>query len=131
MKYKNFEITARLGGLTPEQKGLFSPSHEKYYLRIKIKNAATGKTMVRRCTYQFNPCAIEFSAGDGILALVGDALCYAGSQGYDDFCDSFGYEEDRLKGWRAYRSCRASFTFFERAGLDADDLQAIRDEMDE
>lgn len=130
MKYKIFEITDDLGSMTEEQKGLFTPNHEKHYLRIKIKNCETEQTTIRRTYYQFNPCAVEFNPGDGILAGVKDALCYAYSKDYDDFCDEFGYKEDRLKGWRAYCSCRAAFTFFARAGLDADDLQAIGVSLD-
>lgn len=130
MIYKNFIISDRLGKLTPKQTGLFNSGHEKHYLTITITNQETGEKAKRRTTYQFNPSATKYRAGDGLLAVASDALCYADFPGFCDFCREFGYSPDDLKARRAYKACCASMAFFEMAGLDMSDIVAIRETLD-
>lgn len=130
MIYNNFILSDKLGKLTPNQTGLFTSGHEKHYLTITITNQETGETIKRRTTYQFNPSATKYRAGDGLYAVASDALCYADCPGFHDFCLEFGYSVDAPKARGAYKACRASMAFFEKAGLDMSDIVAIRETLD-
>lgn len=130
MIYKNFSLSDRLGKLTPNQTGLFTSGHEKHYLTITITNRETGETIKRRTTYQFNTSATKYRAGDGLLAVASDALCFADCPGFCDFCRELGYSPDAPKARGAYKACRASMAFFEKAGLDMSDIVAIRETLD-
>ena len=130
MIYNNFTITDKLGKLTPNQTGLFTPYHSKFYLTMCILNNKTGEKTKRRTTYQFNKSATKYRAGDGLYAVASDALCFADYPGFCDFCREFGYSPDAPKARGAYKSCRASMAFFEKAGLDMSDIVAIRETLE-
>lgn len=130
MIYKNFIIKARLGRLTPNQTNLFTNSHEKFYLTITITDTKTGETTKRRTTYQYNPSAVRYNENNGIYTVASDALCYADSPGFHDFCLEFDCSPNSPKALGAFKSCRASMAFFEKAGLSIADIVAIRDSLD-
>ena len=130
MIYKNFIIKARLGGLTPDQTNLFTNSHEKFYLTITITDTKTGERTKRRTTYQYNPSAVRYNENDGIYTVASDALCYADSPGFHDFCLAFDFSPNSPKALGAFKSCRASMAFFEKVGLSIADIVAIRDSLD-
>lgn len=130
MIYKNFILSDKLGKLTPNQTGLFTPHHSKFYLTICILNTETGEKIKRRATYQYNTSATKYRAGDGLYAVASDALCFADCPGFHDFCLEFGYSVDAPKARGAYKACRASMAFFEKAGLDMSDIVAIRETLD-
>lgn len=130
MIYKNFILSDKLGKPTPNQTGLFTAGHVKHYLTIKITNQTTGETYTRRTTYQFNPRATKYRAGDGLLAVCSDALCFIDCPAFLDFCREFGYSPNAPKARGAFNACRASTAFFELAGLDMSDVVAIREELE-
>lgn len=130
MIYKNFIIKARLGGLVPNQTNLFTNGHEKHYLTISINDTKTGETTKRRTTYQYNPSATRYSEGNGIYSVALDALDYANSPAFHDFCLEFDYSPDSPKARGAFRSCRNAMAFFKKAGLNIDDLNAICEAFD-
>lgn len=131
MIYKNFIIKARLGGLTPNQTNLFTNSHVKvYYLTITITDTKTGERTKRRTTYQYNPSAVRYNENDGIYTVASDALCYADSPGFHDFCLEFDCSPNSPKARGAFKSCRNAMAFFEKAGLNIDDLNAICEALD-
>lgn len=130
MIYKNFIISDKLGKLTPNQTGLFTSGHEKYYLTVTVTNKETGEKTKRRTTYQFNPSATKYRAGDGLYAVASDARCYADFPGFHDFCLELGYSVNAPKARGAYKACRNSMAFFEKAGLDVSDLVAICETLD-
>ena len=129
MFYKNFILSDHLGGLCDNQSGLFTRGHEKHSLTITIKDES-GRKYTRRTCYQFNPNYTKFKDGDGLHAVVLDALSYYNSRNFTDFCLEYGYEESgRAK--RAFNSCKSAFEFFNRAGLSADDLGQLSDLLDQ
>lgn len=130
MIYKNFIISDRLGKLTPNQTGLFTPHHSKFYLTICILNNETGEKIKRRTSYQYNKSATKYRAGDGLLAVASDALCFADCPDFCDFCRELEYSPDDPKARGAFNGCRASMAFFEKAGLDMSDIVAIREILD-
>lgn len=130
MIYKNFILSDRLGKLTPNQTGLFTAGHVKHWLTVRIVNQQTGEIYTRRTTYQFNPSATKYRAGDGLLAVVADARCVADSPAFHDFCLEFGYSVDAPKARGAFKSCKASLQFFIDAGLTVEDLGNLQEELD-
>lgn len=129
MIYNNFTITDCLGGHAFNQSGLFTPEHEKFILTVKIKNNKTGKKYTRNTFYQYAPKYTSFKNGDGILAIVLDALAYSSTGNIDSFINEFGYE-DRQKAAQAFYSCEKSYNFFINAGLQEEDLSAIQERLD-
>lgn len=128
MSKKKFLIADRLGGVCKNQSGLFTPGHEKHYLKITITNTETGEQFTRRKTYQYNPTATRFRAGDGVLAVLLDAQSYANTVGFLDFCREFGYSVDSPKARGAFRSCKASYEFFKSAGMSDSEMgQELQD----
>lgn len=130
MIYKNFILSDKLGKLTPNQTGLFTPHHSKFYLTICILNTETGETIKRRATYQYNTSAICFKNGDGLLAVVVDARCVADFPGFHDFCLEFGYSVNDPKARGAFKGCKASLQFFLDAGLTVEDLGNLQEQLD-
>lgn len=130
MRIKNFEIVDDLGGICKKQTGLFTPKHEKHYLKITIKDLTTGEKAEKRTFYQYNPQATIYEDGDGVLAVVNDALCYADCPGFLDFCREFGYSTSSPKARGAFKACKNSLDFFESVGLRVDDLVKIQEKLD-
>jgi hypothetical protein len=128
MKYNNFTLSDKLGGLCENQNNLFTSGHEKHRLTVTIKDGQ-GNTYTRRTSYQFNPNFTKFEDGDGLRALVLDSLCYYNSRNFLDFCLEYGYQEDGTAK-RAFNSCKSTFEFFRSAGLTPDDLGKIADILD-
>lgn len=129
MQYEQFTICDQLGSMCNNQSGLFTPRHEKHNLKITIKNEKTGETHTKRTTYQYNPQATIYTDGDGLRAVVCDALAFAECPTFSDFVHNFGYDS-REKASLAFRGCRASFDFFKSCGLSAVDLEKIQNELD-
>lgn len=95
MKYKDYIITDSISGLSRDQTELFTPQHKKFNLCITITK--DGLIRKKHFKYQYNPNYITFKDGDGIYAIVSDALAYTQHPNISDFIKCFGYENDFKK----------------------------------
>ena len=126
-----FLITDKLGAICANQTGLFTPSHEKHYLKITITNTETGEQFTKRTTYQFNPTATKYRAGDGVLAVLLDAQSYANTIGFLDFCREFGYSPNAPKARGAFKACKASYEFLKNSGMTDLEIDQEIQELDQ
>lgn len=62
-------------------------------------------------------------------AIVRDA--YSGIDGFGDFCDNYGYDEDSRKAMRIWESCREVTRFFNQCGIRDSEIISIAEKIDE
>ena len=129
LNFKNYTITERLGKISKNQIGLFTPSHEKHGLSITILNNENGEKYTYRTSYQCNPRATAFFENDGLRAVLSDADAYASTRYFENFVSEFGYS-DPLKAWNAFQGCKRAFDFFHKARIDESKIAILRDILD-
>lgn len=128
MKYKDYIITDSISGLSRNQDDLFTSQHKKFNLTITIQK--TGLIRKKRFDYQYSTKRSKFEKGDGILAIIYDALAYTQSSNISDFIKCFGYENDFKNGEKAYLECKDTWDFLQSVGLNCSDLESIRDKIE-
>lgn len=123
IKYNGYILADKIGKLCARQSGLFTPTHEKFYLYITV-TTPQGVKNVFKTTYQYNPGAVKFENNDGLNAVLMDATAAANSDNVGDFARLFGYD-NAFDARRAFNGCRRAYDYFIKAGLTTADLNNI------
>lgn len=105
------------------QSNLFTQYHTRF--KCKIKYCGLSFTF----PYQCNTTHEEPNLESCLICLFLDASAYENSRGFLDFCDEFGYKDEK-RAIKNYKACKKTYEALHRLFTD-EEINKIYKEIDE